>query len=240
MFTSDELQKLYNDIRECHICPRMEKEKALRLTQVVNPGSDVFIVSQTLAEKQVRKTGVNFFTLKGKLGKTGSNLEKFLNKFNRTVFPYQEVQISSNATIPKCKSDSLSVYSTDIAQCYPGKKNTGKGDRSPKKDEIQNCITKGFLLREIELMKPKLILLMGKSSRNSFFEYVLHASYPRSLSAHISEIVQSGRIPQYNLGNRSVYLLPIQHASGANPRFFEMVANDQLIEMIRAVLGTGC
>ena len=128
------------------------------------------------------------------------------------------------------------MYNTEIAQCYPGKKKVGYGDKTPENDEIHNCIKQGFLIKEIEMMKPRLLLLMGRSSRNSFFKYILNLPYPDSLSTHISEIVQLGEIPQFHLGNRTVYVLPIQHASGANPQFHKMINNEKLIELIKEVL----
>jgi len=72
------------------------------LIESVNVSSDVFIVSQSLAAGQLRKSGVNFFDEKGVLGNTGKNLEKFLNLFSRTVFPPVSVKISENVLILKC------------------------------------------------------------------------------------------------------------------------------------------
>lgn len=233
---TDELNKLYREIRACHICPEMDSEKALRLTQAVNPKSDVFIISQSLAANQLRRSGVNFFEVSGKLGNTGNSLERFLNRFNRTVYPYQEVIVSNDVTIPRCSPDRLPVYNTEIAQCYPGREKAGHGDRTPESDEIHNCIKQGFLIKEIEMMKPRLLLLMGKSSRDSFFKYILNLPYPDSLSTHISEIVRLGKIPQFHLGNRTAYALPIQHASGANAQFRKMINNEKLIELIKEVL----
>lgn len=236
MSTVNDLNNLYADIQSCRLCAKMDKGKSLRLVQAVNITSDVFIISQSLAANQLRCSGVNFFEVSGKLGNTGENLEKFLNEFGRTVYPCWEVRMSNGVVIPKCRRGYLSVYNTEITQCYPGKKETGRGDRRPNDDEIDNCIKQGFLIKEIELIKPKLLLLMGKSSRDSFFQYILNAPYPDSLSNHIFEIVQVGRIPQFQLGNGSMYILPIQHASGANPRFRSMLDNGKLIKLIKEVL----
>lgn len=232
----DELYKLYDDISNCHICPKMNREKLVRMVQAVNSKSDVFIISQSLAANQLRRSGVNFFEVSGKLGNTGGSLERFLNKFDRTVYPYREVRMLNGVVIPKCRHSYLSVYNTEIAQCYPGKKETGHGDRRPESDEIQRCIEQEFLIKEIKLIRPKLLFLMGKSSRDSFFKYILNIPCPDSLSNHISEIVQAERIPQFQLGNGSVYALPIQHGSGANPRFRSILDNGKLIELIREVL----
>jgi len=236
MFNREKLNELYKEIQNCHICPQMDKEKALRLVSAVNPESDVFIISQTLAANQVRKSGVNFFQADGRLGGTGACLEQFLNKFCRTVYPPQKVTIPGNVIIPGCNSKYKTVYNTEIAQCYPGKNKMGKGDRKPNTDEILNCIDKGFLIKEIMMIKPRLLLLMGKTSRNSFFDYILKVGYPASLTEHISDIIKLGKIPVFSIGNLSLYVLPIQHASGANPRFRVMADDDRLIELITKVL----
>ena len=231
-----ELHKLYEDIQACHICPGMDKEKAMRLVEAIDLASDVFIVSQALAANQLRKSGINFFQGNGQLGNTGEALEKFLNRFNRTVYPYQEVKILTSITIPKCKAGYVPVYNTEIAQCYPGKKPGSRGDRTPTNEEISRCIIKGFLIRELELIKPKLVLLMGKASRDRFFQQITNGSYPASLSVHINTVVRCGEIPQLRIGHISAHVMPIQHASGANPRFYSMIEDDKLIKIIRKVL----
>lgn len=213
-----------------------DKEKTLRLVEAVNPTSDVFIISQTLAANQLRRSGVNFFQANGQLGKTGEALEEFLKQFNRTVYPGQEVKILSGITIPKCKVGYVPVYNTEIAECYPGKKLDNKGDRPPTNEEISTCIAKGFLIRELELIRPKLVLLMGKASRNSFFEQILYCSHPSKLSAHIDNIVNDDKIPNFEIGHIEIYVMPIQHASGANPRFHSMTKDNKLIGTIRKVL----
>ncbi|UCD14020.1 MAG: uracil-DNA glycosylase family protein [Thermoplasmatales archaeon] len=203
----------------------------------VNPKSDVFIISQALAENQLRRSGVNFFNKEdGVLGNTGKNLEKFLNRFNRTVYPYQVIRLPNGIVIPKCKSGYISVYNTEISQCYPGKEGKGKRDRLPDDQEITTCLERRFLIREIEFVEPTLLFLMGKASRDSFFKYILNLHHPPLLSNHISDIVQTGRFPKFTLNNRSMCVLPIQHASGANPEFPKMASNEKLIELIREVL----
>lgn len=153
MSVIDELNKIYEDIRECHICPEIDSEKTLLLTQAVNPKSDVFIVSQSLAEDMARLSGVRFFKTSGEPGISGRNLEKFLNKFNRTIYPPQEVRLPKDATIRKCEPDYIPAYTTPIAQCYPGRKENGEC-RTPKKSEILNCISQRFVIKELESIKP--------------------------------------------------------------------------------------
>jgi len=236
MASINELEKLYFDVYNCHLCPKVDREKSLRLIQAVNPESDVFIISQALAANQLRKSGVNFFQTDGNLGSTGTSLEKFLNKFQRSAYPPQEVRLPSNVVIPKCNPKYVPIYNTEIAQCYPGGKKVGTGDRSPESQELRRCINRGFLIREIEIIKPKLILLMGKASRDTFFDYVLKVRYPQSLTEHIQSIVKNGELPQFTLGGFDFRVLPIQHASGANPRFHVMLSDTKLIKVIKEVI----
>ena len=228
------LDTLYHTISTCHICPQMDTHKKLRLIQAITLKSDVFIISQSLAATQLRLSGINFMNEEGNLGNTGKNLEKFLNKFNRTVFPIKKVELSDKVIISKCNPNYISVYNTEIVQCYPGK-TRNKGDRQPNSQEIHNCINKKFIIDEIKLIEPKILFLMGNISYLTFFKYILKEKPILSLSDFILEITNT-RIPKYKIDNRTVYIAPIQHASGANPRFNSMIKNDKLIERISEVL----
>ncbi len=51
------------------------------------------------------------------------------------------------------------IYMAAVARCYPGK-GKGAGDRVPDKLEIKNCSS--HIQTELEFLKPKLILAVGK------------------------------------------------------------------------------
>jgi uracil-DNA glycosylase len=213
----------------------MDPSKEMRLTAAIDQSMDVFIVSQALAEGQLRKSGVNFFNEGGILGNTGRNLEKFLNQFNRTVYPPRKVSLASGAMVRQATSSFRSVYNTELTQCFPGK--TGKGeDRVPSSTEITTCLGRNFLKREIALMMPTLLLLMGDKSRKAFYKYITAMPRKDTLQAHLDNIIASGSIPMHKIGEVSVSVLPIQHASGANPAFNGMLKNEQLITLIRDFL----
>jgi hypothetical protein len=133
------LRKLYHEIHVCHLCPKMDPFKALRRPEAIDLSMDVFIVSQALAEGQLRQSGVNFFTAEGGLGSTGRNLETFLNQFHRTVYPPREVRLASGVVIPPASAPLRSVYNTELTQCFPGKGSTGT-DRAPTATEIATCL----------------------------------------------------------------------------------------------------
>jgi uracil-DNA glycosylase family 4 len=197
--TKKRFETLYLRIHQCRKCPNMCHEKALRDISRTNTKADVLIVSQALAEGTLRKSGINFFDEKLKLGGTGRNLEKFLNLFGRTV----------DFRKPNC------IYNSEVAQCFPGKAANGKGDRKPTTEECLNC--KAFLEEEIAIVKPRLILAMGKAS----FEF---------LEKHLLENGENG------CTYKGIPVIRIQHASPANPRFYQMLKDKVLIDEIRTIL----
>ena len=229
-----ELNRLYEEIHNCHICLNMEKFKELRNVSAVTLKTNVFIISQALAENQLRFSGVNFFTLDGLLGSTGKQLEKFLNLFNQTVFPPQEIILKSGAIIQKHNENYIPVYNTEITQCFPGKQI--KGDRKPDTSEIKNCLDKNFLFSEIKILKPKLLLLMGRLSIKTFYKFIIGNEPNISTNEMIDDIVRKGIIPKCELGEHIIGFLPIQHASGLNPQYHKMLKNFEFIKLIKKYL----
>lgn len=229
-------EQLYQEIHSCHICPSMDPIKALRRHEVIDASMDVFIVSQALAENTLRKSGVNFFTEEGEPGKTGRTLERFLEQFNRTVFPPRQIRLSSGKIVRKADSSRISVYNSEITQCYTRKKKSGKGDDEPKEDEIANCMGQNFLKREISLIKPKLILLMGDVSRKAFYKYFVGETLKSNLGEHLNNIVESGVVPIVTIEQVSASVLPIYHASVRDNSFNNMRKNEPLIRLIKGLL----
>lgn len=231
-----DLGTLYSKIQGCTICPKMDNYKVLRIVASVDTNTKVFILSQALAEKQLRFSGVNFFKEDGKVGDTGRLLEKFLNQFSQTIFPPKEIELSNGNVIPsKENKDYTTVYNTEITQCYPGKAES-KGDRIPDKEEIERCINTNFLFSEINIIKPKLMLLMGKISTQTFFEQVLKKPNKFSLTYLIDQIIIDNNIPELEIFGNKIAYLPIQHASGLNPNFQKMCTNEKLITLINNYL----
>lgn len=50
------------------------------------------------------------------------------------------------------------IYMAAVARCFPGKAKGG-GDRKPDPSEIERC--RGFLEREVKILRPKLLLPVG-------------------------------------------------------------------------------
>ncbi len=213
----ESIQKLYSKIQRCSLCNSTISKKLIRKLDSVNLKSDIFVIAEAMAPNQVRVSGINYFDINGKLGNTGKFFEKFLNKFGYSVYPGETC-----------------IYHTEIVHCFPGYeiKSNKKSIKRPTKVEISNCINNNFIQREIELVKPKIILLMGKVSYEIFYNYFLKIYPNEILSNKIHSISKSKQFENYN----GIPVIPIQHASGANPRFNQMLGNEKLVELIKEIL----
>jgi uracil-DNA glycosylase len=215
----------------------MDAKKSLRRTDAVSVEEmDVLIVSQSLAANQLRRSGVNFFKADGTIGATGLILDRFLRKFGRTVYPPNAVVLSNGNVISRREEELRSVYNTEIAQCYPGKAPGKNGDRCPTPIELSTCTAQGFLLEELQIVDPRLVLLMGSASYKGFYENVVGLIPRRGLTQEINHIVAKMEIPDLCVSGTMLKVLPIQHASGANPRFTKMANDPQLLQLIRGAL----
>lgn len=58
------------------------------------------------------------------------------------------------------------VYIAAVCRCFPGKANSGGGDRVPDKTEIANCSQ--WLQSEFGILQPRLILPVGKLAITQF------------------------------------------------------------------------
>jgi uracil-DNA glycosylase len=59
-------------------------------------------------------------------------------------------------------------YMTSVTKCYPGRSSGGHGDRVPSKEEQDLC--REWLVQEIALVDPKLIIPIGRLAIGLFFD----------------------------------------------------------------------
>jgi uracil-DNA glycosylase len=57
------------------------------------------------------------------------------------------------------------IYMAAVCRCFPGK-SSGSGDRPPSREEVANCSQ--WLQRELHLLRPKLVLPVGKLAIRQF------------------------------------------------------------------------
>jgi uracil-DNA glycosylase len=104
------------------------------------------------------------------------------------------------------------VYLTSLTRCFPGKSPGGNGDRPPSRAEIALC--RPFLEREFDLLRPKVVLLVGRMAIDAF------VPGKRPLTELIGQVFSDdqGRV-----------LVPLPHASGVS-RWLNAPMNQALLE----------
>jgi uracil-DNA glycosylase family 4 len=169
-----EIQLIYEGVHACTLCHsnpegtiKPDTQKVVRMFFKEILDSNIFIIAQSLAETQVRLSGIPFHNSQVILSNGGRFLEKYLNQVGYTIVPGN--------------GELVLVYSTDMVQCFPGKKKVGTGDNIPIWSEIINCMT--WLDKELSIMKPKVVLLFGTPATKSFYRYYLDEPFTK-LSDH--------------------------------------------------------
>lgn len=214
MNKKDKTEQLFEEIFNSNVCGP-DSQKVRRNIHKTNINADVLVIAEAMAPGQVRLSGVNYFFPDGTIGSTGKNLEKFLNKLKQTVYPEKE----------NC------IYHSEIVHSFPGYsiKANKKTIRKPTKNEIEQSLKMDILKQEIEVIKPRIILLMGDTAYRAFYKHFLKKDPENNLTSEIKRISSGGDYFKYN----DIPVFPIQHASGANPRFNDMLKNERLIRTIK-------
>jgi uracil-DNA glycosylase family 4 len=88
-------------------------------------------------------------------------------------------------------------YLTSLTHCDPGKNPSGEGDRRPSAQEVALC--RPFLLQELRLVQPKVVLLLGSMAIEAFFGKV-----------RLQDVIGTYREQDGTL------LLPLPHPSGVS------------------------
>jgi uracil-DNA glycosylase len=94
------------------------------------------------------------------------------------------------------------VYIAAVARCFPGKA-SGGGDRRPDAEETARCRT--YLVRETEILQPKLVLPVGTMA----IEQVL------ATKEKLSDLIGTVRRAPYH--GVTADIIPLPHPSGASP-----------------------
>jgi uracil-DNA glycosylase len=58
------------------------------------------------------------------------------------------------------------VYQTSVTKCFPGRRQNASSDRKPSAEEVRNCL--GFLARQLDLLRPKLVVCLGELAWKSY------------------------------------------------------------------------
>lgn len=117
-------------------------------------------------------------------------------------------------------------YMTAVTKCFPGKNASGRGDRVPSRKEQQLC--RYYLIRELNLVNPSLILPIGKLAIDLFlnkprrladvvgqaFLWVAKSGTQR-IEPGQGELTRLETLPLKTPDN-SRWIIPLPHPSGAS------------------------
>ena len=109
-------------------------------------------------------------------------------------------------------------WMTAVTKCYPGRSEGGHGDRVPSDEEQALC--RPWLDQELALVKPKLIIPIGRLAIGLFFD----AKQPLDTIIG-TQLVQAGRT-----------IVPLPHPSGAST-WHQKPANRTLVKKAIALIG---
>ena len=109
-----------------------------------------------------------------------------------------------NATGVNEKSFREHIYIAAVARCFPGKSPSGKGDREPNLQEIENC--RRHVSEEVKLLKPKLLLAVGKLAIREIF------GKSSSKAPPLADVV--GRVIPVVFHGQKMDMIALPHPSG--------------------------
>ena len=172
---SDNLASIQADVRLCTLCLEAGYEIQGPPIFSGNDVARVMIVGQAPGIVEVSETGMPFS------GAAGKRLFRWLHDagWNEEAFRAEH-------------------YITSITKCFPGPNKSGRGDRAPTRKEQQLC--GDWLLAEVTLVDPDLILPIGKFAIDRFF----------GRGYKLVDLIGS----RFQLDGRIV--IPLPHPSGAS------------------------
>lgn len=208
---SRKLDALYEEMRDW-ACARYDAEVVQRSVQALDPDSQLFILSEAYARTQVRLTGVNWFDERGKMGQSGKYLDQILRCVGYTVYPPSELELRQGK-IRVREPDLRTVYTADIFPAFP------PGGGAPSPAMIADALYHRFLVRQLEIVRPKVLLLLGRHSYATFHTYLLGEPTKTKISDAFLSLSPATALTEYE-GARVVPFLHPSPQSGTFSRWF--------------------
>lgn len=168
------LNRHVRQLRKCRRCPRM-RSRPVSGGAVV---SDVMIIGQAPGPREP--------TFK----------RPFAHTAGQTLFRWFEESCGLNEIAIRSR-----IYFAAVCRCFPGK-SSGGTDRVPAPEEISNCAS--WLDEEIELLKPRLIIPVGRLAIRQFID-----------CGKLDKVI--GQEFRGRRADHTFDLVPLPHPSGASP-----------------------
>ena len=140
------IKALQQRIRSCRLCQEHGYIPKARPLVGGRPDDRIMVIGQAPGHRSIAK-GRSFS------GPGGTILQKWLEQAG---FPPGYLH--------------LHTYLSSLTRCDPGRNPRGDGDRRPSPSEIALC--KPFLDAELQLLQPRVVLLVGTMAIETFFDKV--------------------------------------------------------------------
>ena len=170
-----ELDDIDKKIHSCNLCEEMVEKFGTSKTVSAGKDNKIVILGEAPANNGWRKSGVAWYDPNHKLLPSGVAMQKLLNELNMKL---------------------EDTYFIEAIKCYPK-------DRKYLDKCSKNC--KQFLMKQLEIIKPKIILSLGDASTKT----ILDIKYKK-----YSDIVGK----EFKLND--MIIIPIYHPSPISPKSY--------------------
>ena len=171
-----ELKDIDLEIFECNLCSEMVERFPKSKTVSIGKSSDILILGEAPANNGWRKSGIAWYDINHKLLPSGVVLNKLLKEVNLVI---------------------EDTYFLEAIKCFPK-------DRKYLNTCSKNC--KKYLFKQLEIIKPKVILSLGDAATKS----ILDIKYDK-----FSDVV--GRVFKVN----KYTIIPIYRPSPVSPKSYK-------------------
>jgi len=169
------LEGIDNEIHKCDLCGNMVEKFPNSNTVSKGKKRDILILGEAPANNGWRKSGIAWYDVNHKLLPSGVVLQKLLDIIDLKI---------------------EDTYFLEAIKCFPK-------DRKYLKKCNNNC--KKFLLKQLEIINPKVVLALGDSATKS----ILDIKYKK-----FSEVVGK----EFYVNN--IKVIPIYHPSPISPKSY--------------------
>ena len=183
------LSDIDNKIYKCNLCKNLVEHFPNGKTISIGKNNDIVILGEAPANNGWRKSGKAWYDVNNKLLPSGVVLQKLLDIIN--------IKIED-------------TYFLEAIKCYPL-------DRKSLKKCGTNC--KPFLLEQLNVIKPKVVLSLGDAATRSLIN-IKYKSF--------SEVVGK----EFNING--IRLIPIYHPSPISPMSYK--GNVPIFEKLKEVI----
>lgn len=170
------LKMIDNEIYNCNLCNNLVEKFLNDRTVYLGSNNDIVLIGEAPANNGWRKSHMLWKDVNGKVLPSGKVLQKLFDFIGKSIFD---------------------ITFIEAVKCYPIKRNN-------LKICSKNC--KCFMMRQLEILKPKLIITLGDAPTKSILDFKFDK---------FSEVV--GNI--YKVNDFSV--LPIYHPSPISPKSYK-------------------